>query len=154
MGGTGRKGGTSRMGRKGVIGLVITVVVGVSAPGLAQWLKYPTDGIPRKADGKPDLTARAPRLPDGKPDLSGIWHAGNRIPCTNAINAFIDCGSEIGGSKLTLDLGLDSPGGALPYQPWAATIKKPRAADDSRDEPHLRRLPGSVPRKEPPPRLP
>ena len=50
------------MGRKGVIGLVITVVVGVSAPSLAQWLKYPTDGIPRKADGKPDLTARAPRL--------------------------------------------------------------------------------------------
>ena len=39
----------------------------------AQWLKEPTKGIPRTADGKPNLAAPAPRTADGKPDLSGLW---------------------------------------------------------------------------------
>jgi hypothetical protein len=42
-------------------------------PALAQWLGVPTPGIPRTADGKPNLTAPLPRMPDGKPDLSGLW---------------------------------------------------------------------------------
>src|SRR5262245_10569142 len=41
----------------------------------AQWLDFRTPGIPRTADGKPNLTAPAPRMPDGKPDLSGMWQA-------------------------------------------------------------------------------
>src|SRR6187200_2367225 len=40
---------------------------------VAQWLNYPTPGVPRLPDGKPDLSAPAPRTADGKPDLSGIW---------------------------------------------------------------------------------
>jgi hypothetical protein len=40
----------------------------------AQWLHYPTPGIPRTRDGKPNLSAPAPRAADGKPDLSGLWH--------------------------------------------------------------------------------
>jgi hypothetical protein len=130
---------------KALIGIVMTVFVWFSTPAGAQWLKYPTEGLPRTADGRPNLRAPAPRLPDGKPDLSGIWHAGNRIPCTSAINRFIDCGSEIGGSQLTLNLGLDTRGG-LPYQPRAAALQKQRAADDSRDDPHVRCLPDTVPR--------
>jgi hypothetical protein len=39
----------------------------------AQWLDFPTPGIPRTGDGKPNLTAPTPRMPDGKPDLSGTW---------------------------------------------------------------------------------
>ncbi len=39
----------------------------------AQWLHFPTPGIPRTADGKPNLAAPAPRTADGKPDLSGLW---------------------------------------------------------------------------------
>lgn len=39
----------------------------------AQWLNFPTPGIPRTRDGKPNLTAPAPRM-NGKPDLSGVWH--------------------------------------------------------------------------------
>ena len=39
----------------------------------AQWPAYPTAGVPKTADGKPDLSAPAPRMADGKPDLSGIW---------------------------------------------------------------------------------
>jgi hypothetical protein len=42
-------------------------------PAAAQWLDVPTPGIPRTADGKPDLTAPAPRTADGKPDLNGLW---------------------------------------------------------------------------------
>jgi len=39
----------------------------------AQWLNYPTPGIPRTTDGKPNLTAPARRTSDGKPDLTGLW---------------------------------------------------------------------------------
>ena len=37
--------------------------IGILAAGSAdaQWLKQPTKGIPRTADGKPDLAAPAPR---------------------------------------------------------------------------------------------
>ena len=51
----------------------------------AQWLDFHTPGIPRTADGKPNLKAPAPRTPDGKPDLSGLWlperneYSGNLI---------------------------------------------------------------------------
>src|SRR6266545_1495237 len=41
----------------------------------AQWLDWRTPGIPRTADGKPNLTAPVPKTPDGKPDLSGVWQA-------------------------------------------------------------------------------
>src|SRR5215471_16463431 len=39
----------------------------------AQWLNYPTPGIPRTPDGKPNLAAPAPRALDSQPDISGIW---------------------------------------------------------------------------------
>jgi hypothetical protein len=45
----------------------------VTTPLAAQWLTYPTPGMPRAADGKPNLAAPAPRTPDGKPDLTGVW---------------------------------------------------------------------------------
>jgi hypothetical protein len=45
----------------------------MTVPLAAQWLNYPTPGIPRTPDGKPNLSAPALRK-DGKPDLSGIWH--------------------------------------------------------------------------------
>ena len=43
----------------------------------AQWLNHPTPGIPRTADGKPDLSAPVPRTADGKPDLSGLADASS-----------------------------------------------------------------------------
>ena len=45
------------------------------AAAYAQWLDYPTPGLPRTKDGKPDLAARMPAGPDGKPNLEGIWQA-------------------------------------------------------------------------------
>jgi hypothetical protein len=49
------------------------ILSAMTTPLAAQWVDYPTPGIPRTADGKPNLTAPAPRTADGKPDLSGIW---------------------------------------------------------------------------------
>ena len=40
----------------------------------AQWIDYRTPGLPRTADGRPNLTAPTPRTADKKPDLSGVWH--------------------------------------------------------------------------------
>ena len=48
----------------------------IASSGEGQWLAHPTAGIPRHADGKPNLSAPAPRTSDGRPDLSGLWHAG------------------------------------------------------------------------------
>ena len=45
----------------------------LASPVGAQWPTFPTPGIPRTADGKPNLAAPAPRTPDGKPDFSGLW---------------------------------------------------------------------------------
>jgi hypothetical protein len=58
--------------------LVALVLMIAAAPARPQWLNYPTPGIPRTPDGKPNLTAPAPRTADGKPDLSGLWRLDER----------------------------------------------------------------------------
>ena len=55
-----------------LIGLIIAATATYCS---AQWMNYPTPGIPRTRDGKPNLSAPAPRASDGKPDLSGLWRA-------------------------------------------------------------------------------
>jgi hypothetical protein len=128
--------------------LIILIVVTLSCASSvvsAQWWHYPTENVPRNADGKPNLKAPAPRLPDGTPDLSGTWLAAKKIPCTPEMSRFIECGSEIGGSPLALNIGSDVPGG-LPYQPWAAALAKKRTEDNSKDDPHARCLPDNPPR--------
>ena len=51
--------------------LVCLVAFSVSAH--AQWLNFPTPGVPRTPDGKPNLSAPTPRTAEGTPDLSGVW---------------------------------------------------------------------------------
>jgi hypothetical protein len=57
--------------------LLVTVaaLAALATPVAAQWLNYPTPGIPRTADGTPNLKAPAPRTAEGKPDLTGVWNA-------------------------------------------------------------------------------
>jgi len=55
---------------------IAVLVAALAVPLSAQWLHQPTPGIPRTADGKPNLAAPAPRTADGHPDLTGLW---NRI---------------------------------------------------------------------------
>ena len=103
--------------------MVLWTMVG---PASAQWLNYPTPGIPRLPDGKPNLTAPAPRMADGKPDLSGIWMLEARCPAEG-------CSDYPGGPEFR-DFGARLAGG-LPYQPWAADLVKKRTADLGRDDP-------------------
>jgi hypothetical protein len=125
----------------------LAIVMALIAPGLAfgQWLRHPTPDVPRNGDGTPNLTAPAPRLSGGRPDFSGIWQSARKIPCTPEMSRFVECGNEIGGSPLALNIGADMPGG-LPYQPWAAMLTKQRTEQNSKDDPHARCLPDNPPR--------
>jgi len=67
--------------------LMAAAVVITAAPIAAQWRHQPTRGLPRKADGKVDLTAPAPRFVDGTPDLSGLWQM---TPGSYVVNAAQD----------------------------------------------------------------
>jgi hypothetical protein len=95
----------------------------LTAPLAAQWLNYPTPGIPRTSDGKPNLSGPAPKMPDGTPDLSGIWeHLNSR----------------------TTAYYLD--GIRIPWQPWAEALFKQRRADNEKDNPESRCLPRGLPK--------
>jgi len=106
-----------------VVGIV---AVFVAIPLSAQWVHYPTAGIPRTKDGKPNLSAPAPRTPDGKPDLSGVWEVLHNRPCPPE-----GC-DDMWIPQEFLDIGWSLKGG-LPYQPWAAEIVKRTQTDRSRD---------------------
>lgn len=60
--------------------LTALVLAAGALPASAQWLDRPWPGIPRTADGKPNLTAPAPRGHDGTPDLSGLWDGEDPAP--------------------------------------------------------------------------
>jgi hypothetical protein len=62
------------MNRRTSVAAILTIT---TVPVFAQWLHYPTSGIPRTPDGKPNLSAPAPKNPDGKPNLTGLWRNGN-----------------------------------------------------------------------------
>jgi hypothetical protein len=126
--------------------LVILGTPLVSTHLAAQWLKYPTAGVPRKANGNVDMSAPAPRMADGKPDLSGIWTTaepnGRRTGLSENDIAAQSPGdaSAITGSRQMSNIGVDLPGG-LPYQPWLVPIVKERTANLAKDDPHIKCLP-------------
>jgi len=109
---------------------------------LAQWLKYPTPGIPRLASGAPDLKAPAPRTPDGKPDLSGMWFANvpSRDNCRTG-----DCIQEERMAREQINLGIKLQGG-LPYTEWSREQMKTRRANGGREDPHTYCMPPNFPR--------
>lgn len=112
-----------------------------SGPSFAQWIGYPTAGVPRKADGTVDMEAPTPRMANGKPDLSGIWTTAepNR-PEGGEVKTASD-GNDLGASRQMANLGVDLPGGKLPYQPWLIPIVKKRTDNKAIDDPHIRCFP-------------
>src|SRR5579884_3689027 len=104
----------------------------------AQWLNYPTPGVPRTPDGTPDLSAPTPRTSDGKPDLSGMWGWENRFNCGARCND-----TQIGREFINIAANLK---GGLPYQPWTAELVRKRMADLAKDDPNVRCMPRGAPR--------
>jgi hypothetical protein len=98
--------------------LAIAIVL-AATPLAAQWLHQPTPGIPRTADGKPNLAAPAPRTALGKPDLSGLW--------TKSADKFYN--------NIAADLR------AGDVQPWADTLYQQRKKDYGKDSMEVLCLP-------------
>ena len=107
--------------KRGFMLTMAAAIVATLSPSLsAQWPLRPQPGVPKTADGKPNLAAPAPRTPDGKPDLSGIWMRtdrteapGSQPPGRPPLAAFANVGA---GFKE-----------GLPFQPWVADLLKKRA---------------------------
>jgi hypothetical protein len=100
------------------------------APAAAQWLDYPSKGIPRLPDGKANLTAPVPHRADGKPDLSGIWLGDQWKPA---------------GRRRSLPRGSARP--APPEMlPWAQKVFAERQANHLKDDPESRCMPQGVPK--------
>lgn len=91
-----------------------------------QW-RYPTAGIPRTPDGKPNLSAPAPKTADGKPDITGLWRPGNGYV-----------------TNIARDLKPED----VPFQPWAKELYEHRRATDSKDDPTALCIVGGVPRND------
>jgi len=98
----------------------------LSGPLSAQWLTYPTPGIPRLPDGKPNLAAPAPKTPDGKPDLSGVWMTRGGY---------------------TVNIAKDMKPDEVPFQPWAEALYKHRLSNNGKEDPQGRCVLSGVPRE-------
>lgn len=135
------------------IGMGLAATVVLLAPGptrlFGQWPAYPTAGVPKTADGNPDLTAAAPKTPDGKPDLSGIWlytrapampgiaPAPAPVPAAQSAPDVIPLAVR---QSQFWNLGAAFKDG-LPFQPWAAALHQQRVASNSKDNPDAHCLP-------------
>ena len=114
----------------------IAAVAATALPLQAQWLQYPTPGVPRTKTGAVNLTAPAPRA-HGKPDLSGIWVSEDNRPCPAGGCADMKVGQEF------INIGWGIKGG-LPYQPWAEALMKERTKENRLHDPISRCLPAGI----------
>lgn len=142
----------------------------VPAPLSAQWIHYPTPGIPRNKDGTPNLSAAAPRMREGHPDLSGIWYAAEAKSSVDASQMPPDLlaetlraqgatskpasGDSCENGCITqeafpvdgINIARSLPGKTLPYRPWARRAVLKHMLLRAKDDPHARCAPPSSPR--------
>ena len=127
------------------IACLTTVLFGTAVS--AQWPRHPVPGAPRLADGTIDLNAPAPRMTDGHPDFSGIWENPGWREMAAASNNVSGTGGSPGTPAVLapavarfFDIGAGMTGG-LPFQPWAADLKKARMSANMQDNPDAHCLP-------------
>jgi len=103
------------------------------SPIAGQWVSYPTAGVPRSFDGKPNLSAPAPRTADGKPELSGMWEMKGRPGETSLLG-------QLPGPAESVNIASSLQQG-LPYQPEAAQLLTTRQAEQRVNDPLTHCLP-------------
>jgi hypothetical protein len=131
----------------------VMIFAALTASLWAQWPTYPTRGVPKTNDGKPDLNGPVPRTPEGKPDFTGIWESvrppgngqrGNGAPSNAPLPPEppppppSPDGSPPIATFFNLGAGFKD---GLPYTPWAAELRKARGADNAKDNPDAHCLP-------------
>jgi len=116
---------------------VAMIVAGTLLPLSAQWLNYPTAGVPKLANGKPNLAAPTPRAADGKPDLSGLWEADVTVFSSSPVAGAAQLPPEF------TNIGARLKGG-LPYRPWARDLLNARKAANGKDGPDGKCLPINI----------
>jgi len=114
------------------------ILVATPAVLSAQWIGYPTPGVPHTPDGKPNMSAPAPRTADGKPDFSGMW---------GWVNIGTPCGAQCTDTQISREFiniasSLKTP---LPYQPWAKALVDKRRIEQGQD-PNVHCMPRDAPR--------
>ena len=112
-------------------------VLMLTPPVTAQWPRQPTPGVPRNADGSPNLAASAPRTSDGKPDLSGLWNYAGVLGFRGGPPP-PPPGTPVEATFWNIEAGFKE---GLPFQPWAAELRKQRMAANSKDNPDAACLP-------------
>ncbi len=119
------------------------------APQLAraQWLNYPTPGIPRTADGKPKLSARTPRDASGKPNLSGLWQTQSAAPevLARLIPAATNGAGEEPLSQYFINIFSDFQPDNIPFRPAAAQAYRERSRNFTSLSPISHCLPEGMP---------
>jgi hypothetical protein len=114
---------------------VLAGLAAATVPAHAQWLNYPTPGIPRTQDGRPNLSAPAPKTAEGKPSMEGIWTRvrGPNAPISNPAGL---------PGNLTYYMPKDAQ---IPMQPWAEALFKQRSGNFGAGRPSQRCLPHGIP---------
>jgi len=135
--------------------LALMMALGVPGALLAQWPNYPTPGVPKGPDGKPDLNGPTPRTADGHPDLSGMWDLARPprpVPKDGSIPGQlplsptpppaggVGLGPRPPGVSQFFDIGSTLKDG-LPFTPWAKELRAQRKAENNKDNPDAHCLP-------------
>jgi hypothetical protein len=126
----------------------LAIILGAIVPAalFAQWPSYPSPGVPKTPDGKPNLSGPAPKTADGKPDFTGIWQNDRTVGGTVAARTSPNPPPSnedlvaIARRSPFWNLGSQFKDG-LPFTPWGAEVHRQRVADNSKDNPDAHCLP-------------